>query len=71
MPLYPYYDETSKKEVEILRSFNDYDIPPTQEEAKMSDEEFKVAKWKRLISTGIRVTKGDAWGPGKGNWGAG
>lgn len=68
MPMYPYFDETSKKEVEVIRNFSDYDIPPTQEEAQMSDEEYKEAKWKRLISTGIRVTRGDNWSGSKGNW---
>lgn len=72
MPIYDYQDKKTKKTVGVIRSFKDYEIIPTLEEAKdsgMTDEEYVEAAWERFMAAGIQVTKGDNWGPGKGNWG--
>jgi hypothetical protein len=74
MPLYEYVDKATKKELSVLRSFDDYKIPPTDEEAKeagFTAEELKDVEWVRLIGGNIQVTKSDSWGPGKGSWGSG
>jgi hypothetical protein len=68
-PLYVWYDETSKKEIEILRPFAGYQEPPTEEEARAEGLDPEKAKWEKRLGRGIRVTKSDSWGPGKGNWG--
>lgn len=69
MPLYRWKDKKTKKEVEVIRTFSEYENPPTLEEKEdMSAEEFLDAEWERIVGTGIHVTKGNSWGPGKGNW---
>ncbi len=71
MPIYPYNERNSKKTVEILRSFEDYKVPPTLEEALkagLTEEEYANADWQKVIGRGIRVTRGDNWTGSKGNW---
>lgn len=71
MPLYDWQDNRTKKQVLVMRSFAEYQEPPTEEEAVkegLTEDEAKEADWERLIGAGIQVSKGDAWGPGKGNW---
>lgn len=71
MPLYEHKDTTSGKIVEILRNFSEYKDTPSKEEAikaGLTEEEYEVAAWVRVIGSGIKVVKGASWGPGKGSW---
>ena len=71
MPYYPWKDERTGKELEVLRNFSSYEEPPTEEEAVeagFSAKEYTLATWKRLIGSKIRTARGANWGPGKGNW---
>ena len=71
MPIYPWRVLESGKEVEVLRPFSGYQDPPTKEEclaAGMTEEEYEAAEFEKIIGRGIRVTRGDNWGPGKGSW---
>ncbi len=84
MPLYIHRDKKTKKEIEVLRSFADYQIPPqlidpvdeddvkSAVRAGFTPEEMIAAEWERVIGRGIRVTHGENWspygGPGKGTW---
>lgn len=71
MPLYCWHDKAKDKQLDVLRSFDDYKVPPTDEEAKKAgwtDEEIKKAIWTKLIGSGIQVTRGDNWNGSKGNW---
>lgn len=70
MPLYRWENKATSKEVEVLRSFADYENIPTREEcSQWTDEEYAAAVWDRLIAGNQRVIRGDNWGPGsKGNW---
>lgn len=65
MPLYTWENKKTGKQVEVLRSFDDYQVPPTKEEA---GEEVIPEDWNRLIGGSQRVVKGTNWGPGKGHW---
>ena len=67
MPLYTFEDEHTKLRIEVMRDYDSYQIPPTDEELPES-ERGKERKWKKLISPGIRTTKAAGWGPGKGYW---
>lgn len=71
MPLYTHEDITSGKQVEILRPFSEYQDPPTTEEAVeqgLTPEEAGVAIWRKILGTGIRVTRGPNWTGMKGSW---
>lgn len=72
MPLYCWKDKTSGKTIEVMKSFDEYKDPPTKEEAiagGLTEEEADSADFVKVLGTGIKVVKGDSWGPGKGNWG--
>ena len=77
MPIYPWKDSNTTREIEVFREFSEYENPPTLEEcttsnninsaAVMTEEEFNNAKWERIIGRGIKVTYEQ--GSGKGKWG--
>lgn len=67
MPMYTYHDKNHGLELEVLRSFSEYDVPPTEDELP-EEERGKDRDWERLIKASPTVTKSRAWGPGKGYW---
>lgn len=68
MPLYCWEDKKTGKQVEIMRSFDEYRDLPLREEAKeLTDEEFAAAEWTKILGT-PNVVKGRGWGGGKGYW---
>lgn len=64
MPVYIWKEKKTGREVEVIRHFSDYEIPPTEEESGLNP---KKTKWERIIGTGIRTVRGSNWA-GKGNW---
>jgi predicted nucleic acid-binding Zn ribbon protein len=68
MPLYTWKSDSSGKEVDILRNFEDSLVPPTQEELDHMGIKEDVGPWKKIISRGIKVVRGDSWNGSKGNW---
>lgn len=64
MPMYTWQDKKTEKRVDVIRSFADYELPPTEEEAPG----FQDPEWVRVIGESISVTKGNGWGSGKGYW---
>lgn len=71
MPIYKWSDKNTGKEVEIIRSFDDYEDTPTEEEAlvELTKEEFKNAKWVKIVVGGSRSIGFGRFGHGgKGNW---
>lgn len=71
MPLYIWEDKVSEKKIEILRSFDKYDDAPTHQEmlgAGLTEDEVEAAKLRKVIGTGIRVTRGPSWQGSKGYW---
>lgn len=71
MPLYIHKDAQSGKNVEILRSFKEYEEKPTLEEALaagLTEEEYTAAQWRRVLGSGIKVVRGANWQGSKGNW---
>lgn len=69
MPIYKWKDKKTEIEVEVIRDFKDYEVPPFEEELA-TDHDPKEAVWERIIGSAPKVIKGDSWGPGKGNWGS-
>lgn len=67
MPLYTFEDEETGYTAEVLRSYEAYLEPPTEEELP-EEERGKKRKWKKIISPGVRTVKASSWGPGKGYW---
>lgn len=65
MPMYSYKDNNTGKEVEVIRSFKDYEIVPDRKEAaELTDKEYEAADWRRII----RVDRQQSVRPGwKGN----
>ena len=57
MPLYRYENE-EKEVMYVLRSMEDYDIPPTEEE--LEKEGKKPGKWERKIEP-PRTTGKESW----------
>lgn len=68
MPVYVWVDKSSEKEIEVIRTFDEYQVPPTQEESTLTEEEYKAAKWEKLISSKVMVKRGPNWQGSKGNW---
>ena len=71
MPIYVYNDKVSKKTVEIIRHFDEYNSLPTEEEMVMAgftEEEIKCVELVKQIGKGIHLTRGDSWKGSKGNW---
>lgn len=69
MPMYKWLDKKSGKDIEVIRTFDEFENPPQRDEVEklLTDEEFAAAEWERVI--GIPgVVKGYGWGQGKGNW---
>ena len=66
MPLYPFVDENTGYEFEVMRTFDDYRVPPKDEELP-EEERGKDRKWKRIIKGNVSVNKAPGWG-GKGYW---
>lgn len=63
MPLYEYRG-TDGKVIEVLREFNDYQIPPTREELEKEGLDPDQV-YERIISKGIRTIWSPGWGNGK------
>ena len=76
MPMYIHRDRNTQKELEVLRSFADYQVPPmlvgenaNEEDVKsatqagFTPEEMANADWERVIGRGIRITHGENWSP--------
>jgi hypothetical protein len=71
MPVYVYEDQESKVIVEVIRSFDEYEKVPEREEVGdlLTDEQFTLAVWKRIVSSKISVSRAPGWGHGrKGYW---
>ena len=67
MPMYQWLDSVSRKNADTIRHFEQYEEPPTREEATaLTDEEYAAAQWERVIHV-PGVVKGYNWG-GKGHW---
>ena len=64
MPMYKWQDEKTGTEVEVLRKFDDYEIPPTEQEAPGLEE----PKWRRLIGGKQQLVRGPNWSGQKGSW---
>lgn len=64
MPMYTWEDQRSKRIVDVIRSFAEYEVPPTKEEVP----DLEDPEWVRQIGSQINVTKGNGWGSGKGYW---
>jgi predicted nucleic acid-binding Zn ribbon protein len=62
MPLYEWKSESTGEEIDVLRSFDDSDVEPTEEEAK-GDK----GPWQKLISV-VTTRRGPNWSGSKGNW---
>lgn len=73
MPLYTFrYKPDHSITVEVLRSFDEYEVRPTPEEIEGAGYELVGGmelddQWERVMHTGIQVNY--AQGRGKGNWG--
>lgn len=67
MPLYLFQDKATGLEVEVMRDYDNYRMPPTEEELPES-ERGKPRDWVKLIAKGIRVTRGTGWRGMKGRW---
>lgn len=66
MPIYTWMDEKTGYEFEVVRKFDDYRVPPEDEELP-EDERGKERAWKRTIKGKVSVQKAPGWG-GKGYW---
>ena len=68
MPMYLYKDKNTKKVIEVLRSFDEYETPPSREEAtELSDDEYQNAEWERVLSK-FMMARAANWGGKKGQW---
>jgi hypothetical protein len=68
VPLYCYEDKKTGKQVEVLRSFDEYEKTPDRDEAKdWTAEEYAVAEWQRVLGT-PQLVRGRNWSGSKGNW---
>ena len=69
MPFYSYRCTKCEAKVEVLRSLDEYDTPPTPEELEEVGVETECEhKMERFIGSAPTAVRGVNWGPGKGNW---
>lgn len=71
MPIYPWVCETCKKKAEIMRGFDGYLDPPTEEEGGLCSADGPEEKpvehaWEREIAAPL-IAKSPGWGA-KGYW---
>ena len=64
MPAYTWEDKNSGRRIDIIRTFSEYTVPPTEEESGIKPED---AKWERIIMGAPTVNKPWNWGK-KGTW---
>ena len=64
MPMYTWVSECCEKEVTVVRSVDEIEQPPTEEESGCT---CKNTKWKRIMCA-PQLQRGSNWGPGKGYW---
>lgn len=62
-PIYSWVSDSTGKEYDILRSFEEYLDPPNEEEAPEDKGPF------RKIVKAVATKRGPNWGPGKGYYG--
>ena len=67
MPIYLWVDKKSGKQVEIIRSFAEYENPPEGDEVP-AELQGTEPQWERSIGDKISLVKGNGWGAGKGYW---
>lgn len=69
MPMYRWACRHCKQEVEVVRTFADYETPPSSVdgEAGACPTPDQPHDWERLIGGKQSVIKGYGWGS-KGNW---
>lgn len=68
MPIYHWVDKKTDKSIEVIRTFSEYEVPPTEQEVLEAKLEFsEPPEWVRIINY-VAVKKGHRWGGGKGNW---
>lgn len=65
MPQYIWLDKKSQKEVIVIRTFSEYENPPTPEEAPGLED----PEWERMIGGNQTLQRGASWGGAKGYWG--
>jgi len=68
MPQYLWADKNTGKTCTVIRSFNEYEQPPTEEEHPRSPGE-EPADWERQIGGDQALIRGPNWGGAKGYWG--
>lgn len=66
MPMYYWEDENTSYGIDVLRTFNDYEIPPKESELP-PEERGKKRDWKRLLKKAPEVTRAPGFGR-KGHW---
>ena len=62
-PMYAWEHRETKAVVEVVRGFEDYEVPPTPDEAKGLS-----GAWDKIIGGKQTLMKTRSWGGGKGNW---
>lgn len=67
MPMYGWKCAACDHEVDVLRSFDGFEDPPTGEEVPAKCDSVQAHKWVRVISS-PRFTRGANWRGSKGHW---
>lgn len=65
MPQYVWRELSTGREVEVVRSLSEYDIPPTVEESGV--EYGNNPGWERVLQP-TNFQRGGSWRGSKGNW---
>lgn len=60
MPMYRWKCKECNVEKDIIRSFKEYDVPPTKEELGVENE-CSHPEWERMVG-GPDVVRGPGWG---------
>lgn len=64
MPQYLWADKNTGKTCTVIRSFSEYEVPPTQEEAP----EVVDPDWERQVGGDQTLMRGANWQGRKGSW---
>lgn len=70
MPLYEWHCAKCKKSIDVLRSFDEYENPPTADDLSSSPAAAECNHhWSRKVGGNQAVVKGPGWGyRSKGSW---
>lgn len=68
MPLYDWKDEATGFEIAVIRSMDEYQVPPKPEELPEGYPLNEKTHWVKMVSKGVQKAYAFSWQGRKGHW---